>query len=63
MALTRPSDRPVVIASLELRLSDFYNTESVCGIVKESFFESLLWFRAHEQLKPIVDVNSKIKDC
>jgi hypothetical protein len=44
-------------------LSDFYNTESVYGIVKESFLESVLWFRAHEQLKPIVDVNSKMRDC
>jgi hypothetical protein len=55
MALTDSNDRPVAIAGLEFRLSSFYNTSSVYGVVEKHFGESLLWVRSKNKraLEPI----------
>ena len=60
MDLTRADDRPVAIAGLEFRLTEFYNVVSVYGIIRENFRETLLWVRPEndQQLAPIIDFSS-----
>ncbi|KAK5633732.1 hypothetical protein RRF57_009446 [Xylaria bambusicola] len=57
LSLTKPEDRPHAIAGLERKLMDFYNTESVHGIVCCCLGKSLLWQRSsNEMMKKISDV-------
>jgi hypothetical protein len=61
LGLTKSRDRPVAVGALENRLQEFYRTESVYGIVRDFFGESLLWQGSNSQVEPIIDFSDNIQ--
>jgi hypothetical protein len=61
LGLTKPRDRPVAVGALENRPQEFYRTESVYGIVRDFFGESLLWQGSNSQVEPIIDFSDNIQ--
>ncbi|PHH59925.1 hypothetical protein CDD81_2384 [Ophiocordyceps australis] len=61
LSLTRKTDRLVAVAGLEHRLSNFFDTISIYGIVRDFFPESLLWRRSQrERLESLIDFNDDV---
>ena len=53
LSLSYPSDRPIAIKGLEIRLMDTFNTFGGFGILNKYLHRCLLWQRAGKTLKRI----------